>query len=385
MRRITLFDSSQGRADRPGPPSGTRCTTYRRCGDAHALPNKNNQGSVLVLLILWVIGLMSLMLASLAFDAHIESRITSYYRKRSKADSIARSGMEVARMIMQKRTTLDASGKPQGNQDNTDDRWLVPTQQLASGLPINGLSEPLGDGALILDIVPEPGRRNVNALSEQDWERILEVGEVPVEDWDTLIDSFHDWVDKDDEIYQSGGAERDYYESQDPPRRAKNGPLDTVEELLLVKGFTRTILYGGVLEPADKEEDQVTIPGIVDLLTTYGDGKVNVNAAPKRVLMTLPDVDDYVADIIIEERAPNTDVEQTPGTPPENTSFKSPADFLARVPEAAKTVKVDQISTDSAIYRVTSIGSVGGVERQVFAIVQYDGGKLKILRWREQD
>ena len=34
-----------------------------------------------------------------------------------------------------------------------------------------------------------------------------------------------------------GGAESDYYQSLDPPYYAKNGPIDELSELLLIKGI----------------------------------------------------------------------------------------------------------------------------------------------------
>ena len=57
------------------------------------------RGSGLIV-VLWIIGILSLMVGSFAFDAHIEARITSYYRKRTKASYLAKSGVEIARMLM---------------------------------------------------------------------------------------------------------------------------------------------------------------------------------------------------------------------------------------------------------------------------------------------
>ncbi len=43
---------------------------------------------------------------------------------------------------------------------------------------------------------------------------------------------------------QNNGAQNDYYSGLNPPYRCKNGPLDSLDELLLVKGVTRELLYG---------------------------------------------------------------------------------------------------------------------------------------------
>jgi len=56
-------------------------------------------------------------------------------------------------------------------------------------------------------------------------------------------DSILDWIDEDDEA-RTYGAESAYYMSLEPPYAPKNGPLDTVEELLRVKGVTPQLLFG---------------------------------------------------------------------------------------------------------------------------------------------
>jgi len=337
-----------------------------------------HRGSALIV-VLWVVCLLSILVGSFAFDAHVEARITSYLRKRTKAEWLARSGLEVATLLMIESTEI--KGSKTVTEKDKDDRWYDPAKRLSEGLAIRGLREKLGEGEIELDIVPEPARRNVNRLGEKDWERILEVGGVPEEMWDELIDCALDWIDPD-ETPRANGAETDnYYGTLEQPYHAKNGPLDTVGELLLVKGFNRTILYGGTIKTGDDEEEEpIRISGIDDLLTTYGDGKVNVNAASHRVLMTLPEADEMVADAIIEEREGwvNENGER------ENTSFKDPGDLFNRVPEISPAARA-LVSTDSAVYRISSSGVVHGVRRQVWCIAEYANKNLTILRWREQD
>lgn len=345
----------------------------------HRTPSPSARGGSALIVVLWVILLMSVMIGSLAFDAHIEARITSYYRRRTKADVLARSGMEVASMLMAQASEIKGAKVETAESDK--DRWYDNAERLSQGLAIRGLTETLGEGTIELEIVPEPGRRNVNVLTEEDWERVLEVGGIPEEMWDELIDSALDWIDKDDIARAEGAETENYYSTLERPYKAKDGPLDTVDELLLVKGFERIVLYGGTIRTSDDEtEEPIRISGISDLLTTYGDGKVNVNAASRRVLMTLPDVDGLVADVIIEEREgliSDTGVR-------ENTSFKDVNTFMNRIPDLDPSVK-DRVTTDSAIYRITSSGIVHGVRRQIWCVVEYSNKSLTVLRWREQD
>ena len=71
-----------------------------------------------------------------------------------------------------------------------------------------------------------------------------------------VADSILDWVDEDDDTREYG-AEYDYYQSLDPPYSPKNGPLDTVEELLLIRGVHPQLLFGqdanrnGMVDPSE--------------------------------------------------------------------------------------------------------------------------------------
>jgi len=81
---------------------------------------------------------------------------------------------------------------------------------------------------------------------------------------------------------------------------------------LLVKGVTSEILYG------DNEKK-----GLIDLLTVYsGTSKVNVNAAPREVLMAIPGITPEIADSIISFRE-NDEIKSASdvGIPPESVPF----------------------------------------------------------------
>ncbi len=64
----------------------------------------------------------------------------------------------------------------------------------------------------------------------------------------------------------AGGAQDDYYQSLTPPYRCKNNVPDSMDELLLVQGVTRDLLYGadvdrnGVQNGAEQTNTSSTIP-----------------------------------------------------------------------------------------------------------------------------
>lgn len=328
------------------------------------------------MLVLWVIGLLSILVGSMAFEAHLEANLTTYYRNKFKAEYLARSGLEIAELIMAE--SIKAKGRSED--DAEGDKWYQPALRLADGLGISGLTETLGNGVIRIDIQPEPAKRNVNRLDEEDWERVFEVAGVPEEIWPVLIDSVMDWRDKDSERRRDGAETEDYYAYLEPPYRAKNGDLDAVDELLLVRGFSRTILSGGYLPKFEGDEQPDLLSGIEDLLTVYGDGKVNVNAASQRVLMTLPGVDEIIAGAIIEEREGLSFEEAKP----KDTSFKSVADLYARIPGLDEEMK-NYVVTVSTIYKVTSVGEVHGVTRKINCVGSFVRGGFKYLRWWEDE
>ncbi|MFO7871050.1 MAG: type II secretion system protein GspK [Kiritimatiellia bacterium] len=336
-----------------------------------------------LIVVLWVTGLMSMLVVSFAFNAHIEARITSYYRKRLAAEYLARSGVDIAEMLMAK--SREVRKLPEGEAGDEEDRWFDYARRLSKGLAVEGLSEKLERGTIVVDIVPEPSRRNINRLGkndiekEENLERILEVGGIPEVLWPVLIDSLLDWTDKDDLPRLDGAETDDYAEMPEEPFAARNAPLDAVGELLLVRGYSRPILYGGPVDLGFGDEEPAQASGIADLLTVYGDGKVNVNAVSKRVLMTLPGIDDLMADRIIQEREGWTDLEGKV----QDASFANVNDLFTRMPELDPRLK-PMVSVDSAIYRLTSVGKVGDVERKLWCIVKYTGGSMTIVRWKQE-
>src|SRR5262249_55678331 len=58
-----------------------------------------------------------------------------------------------------------------------------------------------------------------------------------------LAQGLLDFLDADD-TPRTAGAEQEYYDSLPRPYAVRNGPLSTLGELLLVRGFTPALLYG---------------------------------------------------------------------------------------------------------------------------------------------
>ena len=79
-----------------------------------------------------------------------------------------------------------------------------------------------------------------------------------------IANAILDWIDPTDPM-RTNGAKDSYYSGLSPSYRCKNGPLDSLEEMLLIKGVTPQLLFG-----SDKNRNGVADPdedggGTVDL------------------------------------------------------------------------------------------------------------------------
>lgn len=340
------------------------------------------RGSALII-VLWVIALLSVLIGGFAFDMHVEAKIVSYLRKRLKAEYLSKAGLEYAKVL------LIHSQEVQGKGDTEELKakyWYDSAKRLRQGYAIMGLTEKLGEGTFVLDILPEPALRNINALKDEDWERIFKLSGVPEERWSELIDCLNDWRDPDDQPNLDGAETDDYYARLDPPYKARGHSgtgtktpklttpgkmvnLDTIDELLLIKGWNHAIVYGGYLEEGDT--NTVALTGIADLLTASPEAgeTVNINAASKRVLMTLPGIDGSLADAIIAEREKGGRQGLTGSSQISEDYFYTDVNNLfSRVPELSKITAEEQQrlkalgGTASSILRIRSSGVVQGVE-----------------------
>jgi type II secretory pathway component PulK len=116
-----------------------------------------------------------------------------------------------------------------------------------------------------------------------------------------IADAIMDWLD-DDEEPRPYGAEIEYYSTLSTPYEPANGALQTVDELLLVKGVTPTLLFGadtnrnGVIDPDEQQRLGVGIdtPGALGwsaYLTVHGTEANKTRAGIPRVNVNQDDME----------------------------------------------------------------------------------------------
>ncbi len=240
------------------------------------MENSNGQKGIVLILVIWIIAVLMVIGLSFSYTTKTENRATIAFKEGIEEKFIAEAGINrAATEIVYRKRNLGVASE-QG------DIWKV------DGTP-NSFEMP--NGVCLVRIIEESGKIDINKVPDIILKGLLSSLGVKDEDADTIVDSIEDWRDADD-LTRLHGAETDYYMSLPVPYKAKNADFESVEELLLVKGVTPELLYG----KGDK-------PGLADFITVYSEsGKINVNAAPKEVLMALPGMTSDMADAILDYR-----------------------------------------------------------------------------------
>jgi type II secretory pathway component PulK len=146
-----------------------------------------------------------------------------------------------------------------------------------------------GSSAFRFGATDECGKINLNALLKLDssgriaHDMLLKLPNMTEE----VVNAILDWIDPDEQP-RAGGAENEYYSTLRPSYQVKNGPLDSLEELLFVRGVTPQLLFGndrnrnGGLDPEEDGGDGLLDRGWSAYLTVYSrELNVDSEGAPR--------------------------------------------------------------------------------------------------------
>lgn len=341
--------------------------------------SESRRGSALIVA-LWVILILTILVGGMAFEMKVEANVAGYYRKRAKAQYLAQAGVEWTKALLNKKVSdvlVDGELKIEAGQDEQLVQNAYRVQKMGQGFET---TRALGEGKFTLVVRPEAAKGfNINMLAQQAaqdpdarcvLEEILDQAEVPLEKQDELIDCLIDWVDEGDE-HRINGAESDDPFYHERGYEVKNGPLDSVEELLLIKGWTEAVVFGGPSE----EEGGEPLKGIYSKFTVWGDGKISVNDADELLLLGICDIDELVVEDIKRARL---GVDGEAGTL--DDGIKDLNEVAGMTPAVAKWLTV----RDTKFLRVVSIGEVDGVRSGIWCILQAEAGNVLPVYWREE-
>jgi general secretion pathway protein K len=220
---------------------------------------------IAVLLVLALIGLLG---AEFAFSMRLEARAARNYKDALTAGHLAQAAVENAIREIVGQGTIAVEAE--------DGLLTFYTRGGAALKRLPRQDVALGGGRYAYRITDEIARLNINNIPAARLDRLLQLVDVQKQERDVILDSLQDWVDENDEHRANGAESDDHYLKLPFPYRARNGRLESIAELLQIRGVTPA-LYRGTAER----------PGLVDLLTVFGQGQVNINTASKPVLLAM--------------------------------------------------------------------------------------------------
>lgn len=324
------------------------------------LTGSGSQRGIVLIMVMWILTIMIVIAFAFASMARTEVFSTLAFKESVENKFIAEGGIArgIVELVYRDKHRSDAL-----------------TEEIAESWKIDGTPHEVevGKGLCRIRLVSESGKVDINAVSEIVLRNLItnlgikgRDGEEP----DAIVDAILDWKDGDD-LVRLNGAEDAYYQSLPAPYAPKNANLESVEELLLVKGVSPAVLYGN----GEKK-------GLFDFVTVYsGSGQINANAAPREVLMAVPGMTEDVADSIISFR--------------ETREIKTPQDLSEVLGGLASTMQAYLSYDAGTAFTIQAEGISPGKKagHAIRAIVKNENNKYKyiyyknpeeIRQWKEQ-
>jgi len=256
---------------------------------------KGNQKGIALMAVLWVLVILIALATEFAYSMKMEVNTTRNYKEDAESYYLSKAGINLALAELFKVARFHSMHEEYGwitgnilpvatetklpltttTQDRNEQE--IRTQDFDI---VNRTNIELQNGTVTYTIQDENGKISINSANKNTLNKLLKFSGVKDKiEQNTISDSILDWIDAD-KNHRLNGAEDDYYRKQNPPYFAKNGKIETFDELLKIHGMTKEILYGS----ADKGDEDKKYNGIVNHLTLYEIPTVNPNTASKEVL-----------------------------------------------------------------------------------------------------
>lgn len=251
-----------------------------------------NRRGVALVLVLWVLVILSSIGLQMRLLSRADTGSARYLKENVQTYYLARGGLERGVGLLAEYYSRYPSNPLMAKTIGRDPRAASGARpQLLTYLADRTRDAvPLGEGSYRLRFEDLSGRVNVNRADPQLLANLVQLSGVDRSRAEEVTDGILDWIDADD-LHRPRGAEREWYGQRGLPV-PKNAPVTQLDELLLVKGITREVLYGGG-----------RYQGLAAFLTTEGAGKINVNTAPAEILLAIPGMDQGTVTRILATRA----------------------------------------------------------------------------------
>jgi general secretion pathway protein K len=251
---------------------------------ASGLPGDSK--GIAFIMVIWVITILSVVVLEFCFAMRTEVNITRNYQEELQLYAAAEGGVQraIAELILKHDSRMQ-----QMRRNPTEGEALAEYKEWVTDG--RDYTVPFERGECAVRVMGEGGKVNINRVTDTVLRKIVSSLGLEGEARDVVVDSILDWRDPDDFI-RINGAENDYYHSLKDPYDCKNGNLDSVEELLLIRGVTPELFYGKKEKSIPGEIAKEEPIGLKDIFSVYATGEqidINSTSLPVlRIVLGLP-------------------------------------------------------------------------------------------------
>jgi type II secretory pathway component PulK len=277
-------------------------------GDA---TRRNAQSGTVLIVTIWIVLVLSGLALVFARSMRVAAAVSANQVASLEAESIAAGALQYIVAKLAESAQDQTATSTTSTSQTTDTYEALPVGDGYFWVLQSNLED---DRESRFGLTDESGKINLNTAS---LEMLQKLPGMTAE----LAASIIDWRDTDSDV-TAGGAEDEYYLLQPTPYHCKNAPLETVDEILLIKGASEDLLYGedtnlnGVLDPQENDGDESEPPdnadgkldrGFYDYVTVYstesnvdseGSTRINVGDSSARA-----DLQTALQDAFKEDRA----------------------------------------------------------------------------------
>ncbi len=353
-------------------------------------PRKNFQSGVALIIVMCAIVVLSILAAAFAYSMKVETKLAATVNNDQRLVWLARSGVELACWELAQEAAI-----PNKPFDSLNDVWaggtggIYVSNSVLSGISLNNY--PIGDGSVSVKMVDLERYANINIADPTLLQRALTLMGVDADSMSTVCDSILDWTQPGDTA-RIAGAKDDYYQGLNPPYHCKSAPIDSMQELLLVKGIWNhpeiydPKTYGGSVSNHQTSAFQHklglgTAPGEIpdypfglkDLFTPFSNGQINLNTADVNVLQLIPGVETDIAASILQLRSGPDGIDGTDDDGIRNVNQLSTVIDPAIVQQLSRYCGVR-----SSTFRVTVTAKIGDQSRDYTAILIRNGRNVSV-------
>jgi len=209
------------------------------------------RSGVVLLAVLIVLVLLSLAAYNYSDLMQSEYKASDNFHKNAQARAFADAGIHYAMAVLSTSDNVSSflNNNPYSNSGVFQNHSVTQGNSNGQGfftlIAPNNPTTNSGTGTCQYGVIDESSKININAMMVIDstgnklYQMLLLLPNMT----DDIANSIIDWVDTDTTPRQ-GGAESDYYGGLSPPYSSKDGPMDSIDEMLLIKGVTPQLLYG---------------------------------------------------------------------------------------------------------------------------------------------